>query len=150
MDATQKITDLISVMSRMAELLQAENLALREQRAEDVKALLDEKANVSRIYETRVKGLVEISERDESHDEVDPDLRERLIGLGQKTHKLMEENAMLLKVSIEANKRVIDAVAEAVKESRVAAGVYTARGAVDVGNTAAAARTTPISVNRSL
>jgi len=45
---------------------------------------------------------------------------------------------------------VLDAVAEAIKESGASAGIYTARGAVNPGNTTAASQTTPISVNRSL
>ena len=62
------------ISGRLAELLQRENEALRLRR-KDVHSLLDEKATLSRVYETRYKGIAE-------HPEIiaaDIDVRERLL-----------------------------------------------------------------------
>ncbi len=150
MVASRKINDLISIAARLGGLLETENKALREHRAADVKPLLEEKTSLCRAYENKVLALDELSRMPDQFEDVDRDPIERLRGLGEKVRLLIEENSRLLKVSIEANKRVLDAVAEAIKENSPAAGIYTARGAVDPGNTKAASQTTPISVNRSL
>jgi hypothetical protein len=150
MVASRKINDLISIATRLGGLLETENRALREHRAADVELLLEEKTGLGRAYESRVLALNELSKDPDQFEEVDRDLIERLHGLGEKVQLLIEENSRLLKVSIKANKMVLDAVAEAIKESGGGAGIYTARGAVDPGNTTAASQTTPISVNRSL
>lgn len=150
MVASRKITDLISIATRLGGILETENRALREYRAADVKELLEEKTSLCRVYESRVLALDEISETPDQFEDVDRDLIECLQEIGEKIRLLIEENSCLLKVSIEANKRVLDTVAEAIKENSAAAGIYTARGAVDPGNTTAASQTTPISLNRSL
>ncbi len=150
MVASRKINDLISIARRLGGLLETENRALREHRAADVKSLLEEKTSLCRAYESKILALDELSRTPDRFDDVDSGLIERLQGMGEKVQFLIEENSCLLKVSIEANKRVLDAVAEAIKESSAAAGIYTARGAVAPGNTTAASQTTPISVNRSL
>lgn len=150
MVASQKVNYLIPIATRLKGLLEAENRALREHRSADVKLLLEEKNSLCRAYESRVLALNELSKEPEQFEGVDRDLIERLHGLSEEVQLLVEENSRLLKVSIEANKRVLDAVAEAIKESGASAGIYTARGAVDPGNTTAASQTTPISVNRSL
>ncbi len=150
MVANRNINDLISIAKRLGGLLETENMALREHRAADVKALLEEKTSLCRTYESRALALDELSRTPDQFEDVDRDLIERLQEMSEKLQFLIEENSFLLKVSIEANKRVLDAVAEAIKENSAAAGIYTARGAVDPGNTTAASQTTPISVNRSL
>ena len=150
MVTSHKINDLIFIAGRLAGLLETENRALLKHRVADVKPLLEEKTKLCRAYESRVLALNKLSETPDQFKSVDRDLIERLHGMGEKIQSLIGENSRLLKVSIEANKRVLDAVAEAIKESGNAAGIYTARGAVEPGNTKAAAQTTPISVNRSL
>ena len=62
MDPNNRLNDLIVITGRLAELLQRENEALRLRRPKDVHSLLDEKATLSRVYETRYNGIAEHSE----------------------------------------------------------------------------------------
>ncbi len=150
MDPTNRINDLIVLTSHLADLLARENQALREQRLHDATALLEEKNTLSRALESRVEGLGKLAEGDRELDHVDPDLRERLHGLGEKVNAMVEENAKLLKVAIEANRLVVKAIAEAAKASRPGPGTYSANGAVDDKGSAGAARNVAISVDHQL
>ncbi len=149
-NASNRVKDLIVITGRLADLLTRENRALREHRPPDVAALLEEKSTLSRVYESRVRGLSEISEKPQAMTQVNADLHERLRNLGEKVNGLMEDNAKLLKNAIEANRRVVEAIAEAVKSSQPGPGTYSADGSVEAGGNAAASQTTSISVNRSL
>ena len=59
MDATGRVNDLIEITERLANLLTKENKALNEKDANEATQYLDEKANLSRIYETRIQGLID-------------------------------------------------------------------------------------------
>ena len=149
-NASNRVKDLIVITGRLADLLTRENRALREHRTPDVTALLEEKNTLSRVYESRVSRLSKISEKPQIMTQVNADLRERLRNLGEKVNGLMEDNAKLLKSAIDANRRVVEAIAEAVKSGQPGPGTYSANGSVDAGGNTAASQTTPISVNRSL
>jgi hypothetical protein len=150
MDVSNRINDLIVISTGLADLLTRENEALREQRPKEVAELLDDKTILCKAYETRLRGLAD-EDQDEALAEVDPDLRERLRGLCEKVMGLTEENARLLKIGMEANRRVVKSVAEAVKTSRPSANTYSASGsATNNGGGNAAHQNVPISVDRSL
>lgn len=147
MDATKRINDLIAITGHLVELMTQENAALHAKRHEDVAALLEKKISLGRAYESRVQGLVE---KPDSLAQVDQALRQRLRGLAEKMHGLMEENARLLKVAIEAGRRVVESVSEAVKSSQPGPGTYSANGAVGTPRNGAAPRNLAISVDQSL
>lgn len=147
MDPTNRINDLITITGHLVELLERENNALRNRQSQELHDILDEKVTLSRLYETRIMGL---NEETEVLDEVEPELREKLKGLSEKIGKVMEENAMLLKVAIEANKRVVNMFAEAVREATHKAGTYAANGGPGSDGTHAAAQTVAISVDQTL
>ncbi len=147
MDPTNRINDLITITGHLAELLERENNALRNRQSQELHDILDEKVTLSRLYETRIMGL---NEETEVLDEVEPELREKLKGLSEKIGPVMEENAMLLKVAIEANKRVVNMIVEAVRETTHKAGTYAANGGPGTGGTYAAAQTVAISVDQTL
>ena len=147
MDPTNRINDLITITGHLAELLERENNALRNRQSQELHDILDEKVTLSRLYETRIMGL---NEETEVLDEVEPELREKLKGLCEKIGEVMEENAMLLKVAIEANKRVVNMIAEAVREATHKAGTYAANGGPGSDGTHAAAQTVAISVDQTL
>lgn len=146
MDPTKRVNDLIVITDRLANLLERENEALRDRRSSVLHEILDEKVTLSRVYESRIMGL---TKEHELLDEVDIELRERLKGLGEKTGRLMEENAMLLKIAIKANQTVVDLIAEAVKESSHKSGAYTATGASGKNSPRTVAQTVAISVNQT-
>ncbi len=148
MNATKRVNDLIVITGRLADLLTKENAALREKRHEDVATLLEKKASLGRAYESRIQGLVE---KADALGQVDRALLERLRGLGERMHGLMEDNARLLKVAIETGRRVVESVSEAVKASHPGPGTYSANGALGTpGNGATAPRNYAISVDQSL
>ncbi len=150
MEATNRINDLIDITSHLVDLLARENHALREKRPDEVTALMEEKNNLTRAYETRVDGLSELVENPEELDEVDSDLQERLHGLGDKVSKLVGENARLLKVAIDANKRVVEAIADAVKSTRPGPGTYSAKGAVGDDGPNGSSQNVSFTLDRSL
>ena len=147
MDPTKRVNDLITITGRLSELLERENDALRNRRNSDLSDILDEKVTLGRVYESRIMGL---TDEDVDLSGVDLELRERLKGLGQKVGALMEENAQLLKIAIEANKRVVNLIAEAVRESASNAGTYSASGVSATDAPGAGAQKVGISVAQTL
>ncbi|MEK9723484.1 MAG: hypothetical protein VW405_08370 [Rhodospirillaceae bacterium] len=147
MDPNNRLNDLIVITGRLAELLQRENAALRSHRAQEVRDLLDEKATLSRVYETRYKG---IAEHPEIIEGADLDVRDRLRIAGEKVQVLMEENARLLKIAISANKRVVELIAEAVREQQPSAGVYGASGRASTAGSTAASQRLAYSLDQNL
>jgi len=146
MDANNQIEDLMAITGRLADLLREENQALRDRKPDAVAALLEGKLTLCRAYEARIQALIE------KPDELvgaDPGLRKKLQDLGLKLDSLMEENARLLKVGVEAGRRVVATVAEAVKNCNPGANTYSANGLL--GTTPGAApRNVAISVDQSL
>ncbi len=147
MDATKRINDLIVITGHLVELMTRENAALHAKRPEDVATLLEKKVSLGRAYESRVQGLVE---KPDSLAQVDQALCRRLRDLGETMHGLMEENALLLKVAIEASRRVVQSVSEAVKSSQPGPGTYSANGAVGTPSNGTAPRNLALSVDQSL
>lgn len=147
MDPTNRVNDLIVITGRLADLLERENDALRNRRNKELNEILDEKVTLGRVYESRIIGLTEAAD---ALDQVDPELRERLRGVGEKVNGLIEENAKLLKIAIEANRRVVNLIAEAVKASVPSAGTYSPTGAATAKGHRAAPRNVAISVDRTL
>ncbi len=145
MEALKRVNDLIVISGHLATLLERENLALRARRMAEVGDILSEKNALIRAFESRVEGL---TEQADDLAQVDSDLRERLAGIGHKVNRLTDENARLLKIGIEVNRRVMDSVAEAVKSSRPGAGTYSANGAVE--SSRHGVRNVSISVDQTL
>ncbi|OHC76567.1 MAG: hypothetical protein A3G18_13465 [Rhodospirillales bacterium RIFCSPLOWO2_12_FULL_58_28] len=147
MNATDRINDLINISNRLANLLERENEALRKNRPQAVAVMLEEKSALSRAYEARVLGLKAATDDISS---VDPELRERLRGLGEKIKALMEDNARYLKVAMEVNKRVMKAIADAAKSHKPGPKTYSAKGSTKSKRADAANQGVAVSINRSL
>ena len=60
------------------------------------------------------------------------------------------ENAQLLKITIEANRRVVAMVADAVKTQQPGPGTYSAKGTADKNDVHSAPRNLALSLDRSL
>lgn len=129
MDPTNRVNDLIVITNRLADLLGRENEALNNRKYSEINEILDEKVTLGRVYESRIMGL---TDDPVALEQVDKELRDQLRSLGEKVNGLIEENAQLLKIGIEANRRVVDMIAEAVKASIPSVGTYSANGATDV------------------
>ncbi len=129
MDPTNRVNDLIVLTNRLADLLAREKDALSNRKYSGINEILDEKVTLGRVYESRIMGL---TNDPAALEQVDGELRDRLRSLGEKVNGLIEENAALLKIGIEANRRVVNMIAEAVKASVPSAGTYSANGAAGV------------------
>ncbi|MAF95484.1 MAG: hypothetical protein CMM60_06990 [Rhodospirillaceae bacterium] len=147
MDPTKRVNDLIVITGRFADLLERENAALREKRNKELYEILDEKVILGHVYESRIMGL---TEDPEALDSVDQELCERLRGIGGKVNGLIEDNAKMLKIAIEANRRVVNLIAETVKASVPSAGTYSPTGATGTHDHRAAPKNVAISANHTL
>jgi hypothetical protein len=148
MDASKRIGDLIAISRSLVELLTQENKALRDHKPNDVRALLEQKDELSRAYESRVAGLVEHIDA-ENMKAVDQTLKDQVRILGQEIHALGNENAGLLQIAMEVNRRVLHGVADAVKASQPSAGTYSKAGVVNQSASRAAPQNVPISLDKS-
>ena len=148
MNPTNRVNDLIVITNRLAELLERENNALRNKENKELNEILDEKVTLGRVYESRIMGLAEASA--EAIDSVDLELRDRLGGLGKKVNDLIEDNAKLLKIAIESNRRAVNLIAEAVRDSVPSAGTYSATGTTGAPEHHAAPKNVAISVDHTL
>ena len=147
MDPTKRVNDLIVITGRLADLLERENAALREKQNKVLNEILDEKVTLGRFYESRIMGL---TEDPEALDNVDKELLERLRGIGEKVNGLIEDNAKMLKIAIEANRRVVNLIAEAVKASAPSAGTYSQTGATEMPDHRAAPKNVAITLDHTL
>ena len=125
MDMKQRISDLIVITTRLSEVLGYENKALQEHKIAELARYLEDKATLSRAYESRMLGVMK---NPDELNEVDPDLRERLHSLGEKVRDLMEENARLLKSAMAAHKKFVSIVADAVKTASNGPTLYAPSG----------------------
>jgi len=130
MPSNNRIEDLILITGRLVDVLERENDALTNRRNADLRDILDEKVTLSRVYESRMQV---ISEKPEILDEVDTDLRGKLQDLGQQVSTLIETNGNLLKVAMTVNRRVVELIAEAVREATPSAGTYGSNGTAASG-----------------
>jgi len=146
MDANERLNDLIELTEDLASLLMQENKALREKRAGEATSLLEKKNELSRIYETRIQNL---GNAPETLAKADPELVKTLRESGEKVNLMIEENANLLKITIEATRRVVNMVADAVKEQHPGPATYSANGVSRREDLHSAPQSLAISVNRS-
>lgn len=147
MNATGRVTDLIEITGRLEALLMKENKALSDKDAKEATRFLEEKNNLSRIYESRIKG---ITDNPTALSEVEPELRLKLRELGEKINLMIRENARLLKITIDANRRVVEMVAEAVKSQQPGPGIYSAKGTSNKADVHSAPRNMALSLDQSL
>ena len=73
-----------------------------------------------------------------------------VFGIGEKVNGLMEDNAKMLKIAIEANRRVVNLIAEAVKASVPSAGTYSPTGGTGTHDHRGAPKNVALSVDHTL
>ena len=148
MDINKRLSELIVISSQLADVLERENSALTRYDRVSLPALLEEKARLGRAYESRMETLGDDAN---AMAEADPDLGQRLREIGTQVRDLIARNARLLKVAIEANRRVVDLIAEAVKSSTPKPAAYGVRGrATAAAGGRGAPKSRPVSYDRSL
>ncbi len=147
MEPNNRIEDFILITERLIEILERENDALLNQQNGELRDILDDKVTLSRVYESRMKA---ISENPEILDDIDPDVRQNLRELGLHVNDLITENAKLLKTAITVSRRVVELIADAVRDAAPNAGTYGAKGTTESGVTNADSQRASFSLNQTL
>jgi len=147
MDPNNRVEDLILITGRLIETLERENDALSNHRNGELHDLLDEKVTLSRVYESRMQV---ISEKPDLLEEIDEDLRDKLIALCGQVNDLIQENGKLLKTAMTVSRRVVELIAEAVREATPSAGTYGANGTKESGSANADRQRVAYSLNQTL
>lgn len=147
MDIEKRLEDMRDLTDRLADMVEAENLALADYRHEDVEEMLEDKAVLARLYENMMKDLDGLSL---DWSTIDGGLRERLLASGARLRDAMEENTMRLEVGMAANRQVIEFMAEAAKHAVPHSGTYSRKGRTGREGTTASANSIAISLDQSL
>ena len=150
MDMTQRVEDLIFLVEQLSVVLESENSALRDNDYKSVSATLEKKDNLSRAYESRMKGFGSAAGLQALEEDVAPELRAELHKTGENLNRKVQENSALLEATVEANRRVIDLIAEAVKSSKPGPGTYSGNGSIQQSELKGKPLDMPISVNQVL
>lgn len=147
MDAKKRMTDLINVTGRLIDVLERENVLLRERRHGELNLLLDEKETIARVYQARVMGLQENPDQLQDAEEGD---RAQLKELAHRVDELMNENARMLEAAMHASKRIVELVAEAIRDTSNPSGTYSQKGSTSVSPNKGGARNSAISLDQTL
>ncbi len=147
MESSNRIEDLILITERLVDLLERENDALSNHRNWELREILDEKVTLSRVYETRMRV---ISDNPEILDDVGTETRQQLRELGLQVNDLITENSKLLQTAITVSRRVVELVADAVRDATPSAGTYGAKGTKESGVANADSQRAAFSLNQTL
>jgi len=147
MDPEKRMADLISVTGRLVDILERENEILKDRRHNDLADLLDEKETIGRVYQARIMGLQE--DPGQLRD-VDEDERIKLKDLAHKVDQLVAENARMLEAAMYASKRIVEMVADAVRDSTNTSGTYSQKGSTQMPAGKSESRGGAISLDQTL
>lgn len=125
MNPTKSVDDLIHVTDQLSDLLERENAALVDRRFDELRSMIEDKAALSRLYESRLLGLHENSQ---ILEKVDVDRKGQLKDSSERVKGLMEDNERLLKANLTAQQKMIGVIQDAVRSSAPGAGTYSAAG----------------------
>jgi flagellar biosynthesis/type III secretory pathway chaperone len=147
MSSDTKINDIILITERLADVLKRENAALKNRKNQELHALLDDKVTLSRVYETRMQFY---NENPQVLFNTTPELREKLHVVGEHVRGLLQENAKMLKVAIEANRKVVDMIAAAVKSVTPGPGTYRSNGVAGLSDNKSQVQGLALSLDQTL
>jgi hypothetical protein len=135
--------DLIFACTNLCELLEIENEAISSHDPETVKAVLENKAGLARLYEKSMQPMITSPELAET---LEPEQRAELLEVGLRLKDLIEINAMRLMAEIESYQKVMDIVARHAKRESLSTSIYGRNGTIDRQTDANA----PITYNKML
>ena len=147
MSSESKVNDIMLIIERLSDVLERENAALKDRKIEDFHALLDDKVTLSRVYETRMQYY---NENPHELTNIAPELSDKLRTTGANISKLLQENAAMLKVAIEANRKVVDMIAAAVKSATPGPGTYGSNGISGLSDHKSRAQGMALSLDQTL
>ena len=151
MDTTQRIEDLIFLIDELSQVLEEENSAILGGDHDAMDRLFEKKDRLSHAYDSRMKGLGEVMEENPiPAEELPADLLGKLGEGGAVLSTRIVENATLLEASIQANRQVLDLIAEAVKVSAPGPGTYSGKGNIPTGGHPTSPTSVPLSLDEVL
>ncbi len=132
MDASQSVNDLIAVTGRLVEVMKREIQILKTMDLEELKALQGDKQGLADVYEKRVRAL---SGDPEAFGAVEPVLRDELRATTEEFHTVAGRNQRALAAARQVNRKVIEAVVDAIQDKAAETNVYQSSGALSgIGN----------------
>lgn len=141
-------TSVSTVMEELIDILERENQALQEHNPAAIAGMNREKVTAARAYELKMKALCEATT---DLSDLDGEYTATLERLAEILDPLADENARLLKVAMEANRRLLESVTDALQALDPVASGYTPKGVVaDDGAKTAKSSVVPISIDHSL
>ena len=146
MSTNLRIEDLLASIEELSRFLEEENRLIRNREFNQVRERTVEKNLLANRYENHIHALE--ANGAVADNWAKPD-RQRLKVAGDRMHDLVMENAILLTAQREATQHVINAFAQAVKETQSKAGTYSKNGALS-RDMAHKKRVAPASVDQSL
>jgi hypothetical protein len=146
LEAKDRIDDLLFIAGHLIDLLEKENLALKQSRIDLVQDSIDQKVKLSRAYEIRVLGM---KKSDQDLSDIEPALLEELKNQSKRLQELVEINAKELKISLDTSKMFMGIVADSVKASTPSAGTYGANGSDGVAH-GANAKSASLAIDENL
>ncbi len=136
----------IAAGQRLSEAIARENSALRGRAREGLAALAEEKAAAAGLYQAC---LAELDQATHGYRALSAGEREALQQAAARLAHEAEENARLLRIALEASRRFMAAVADAVRALAPGATGYSPTGALGTAQRATA-RAPALSLDRSL
>ena len=123
-----RMEELLVVVRQLCELLTKENAALKRHRTDEVKGFTERKEHLARVYQGHMTAI----HRDPTPlQALDSGKRTQLTSYAMRLGELMQENAALLKGSIQSINMYFKAVTDAVRERQEKlAAAYSRRGAM--------------------
>jgi hypothetical protein len=147
MDSATRLRDLIVVAGRLITLVTEETRQLQAYQTNDIGALQDDKARLTRLY----AGLVRDLKRDpELLSAADKAVRHELSDVLHRFNAAAEANTEALNMARAANERVMRAIIDAASAQQNAVAGYSRAGTAAAPSRVQATRPLSISVNQRL
>ena len=145
--ASDPADNLIRVTTRLSELMEHEIALLRDMRARDIEALQTDKQALAAVYR---RLMVDVQQNPAALGALSDDRRNALEAAARRMEAAASGNAIALHAAMEANHRLMQAIAEAVDERKTANMPYTNAGLLAGRPGAAAPAPVAVTVNQTL
>lgn len=142
---TTRPLDLLKVLTQLIDVLREEIRLLRLMRPGEMQSLQQDKIVLTAAYESLVR---EFRDKPGLLQELEPQLRERILETTARFQEVLTENAQALYAVKEANERLFRAVVQAIEDKRKEGRGYASSGTLVPLSSALSAQ--PIAVNQSL
>lgn len=144
--ALNRAEGLIDAMDRLAGLFEEENRAIRGRNLKQLGEMAEKKGILLRAYEDAVR-TVRLDM--EGYQALDPDVKQRLRGTGERFAELAAENAGMLKAATQATQAVVDTLVASIKQVRADDGPYSARATLGVQDPYGRKTSRPSALNKT-